>query len=76
MNNRLRLWRQKARLSQADAGEALGLSRATYAAVESGRLIPTDRVAEILRAAFNESPDRLLHPVEAGRLPKLREAVR
>lgn len=77
MATRLRLWRVQAGLTQTEAAESLGLSRATYSPIELGRMSPTAEVAAILRDAFGEPAGALLDALKPRQaIPSLRKAAR
>lgn len=60
---RLRLWRLQQGLTQAEAARMLGIGESSYAILESGRLKPTDRQRERLRAYFGNLTESLFDPV-------------
>ncbi len=41
LNEQLRVWREKERLSQSDVAEMLGVARSTYVRYENGATMPT-----------------------------------
>ncbi|MDB5094144.1 MAG: Helix-turn-helix domain [Candidatus Eremiobacteraeota bacterium] len=68
---RLRAVRESAGLSQDEMARRIGISDSLLRQLETGRTTPTPRVAQILKQTLGESADRLLQPVDLGRLPKV-----
>jgi transcriptional regulator with XRE-family HTH domain len=69
ISTRLRAWRTQSGKTQEEAARLLDISRSAYALIETGRLRPTRRVADRLRAVFGEESDALLRPILARSLP-------
>jgi transcriptional regulator with XRE-family HTH domain len=73
---RLRLWRTSQGWSQNFTAEKLGMSRALYGPIESGRMTPTPHVAARLKEFFGEDASELLKPIKTrDGVPVLREAA-
>ncbi len=67
---RLRAARENAGLLQDHMADIIGISPGLLRDIESGRMRPSPRVAELLRVAFREEPETLLMPIEiVGQLP-------
>ncbi|WP_406266133.1 helix-turn-helix transcriptional regulator [Streptomyces sp. NBC_00191] len=85
VGKQLRLWRERAHLTQADVGKAIGYTEHQVSAVERGRRIPKpeflDRADEALGAggilaAFKEDVERARYPRKVRDLARLEaEAV-
>lgn len=59
MKNRLRELRQAAGLSQAALGEALGVSRQTVIAIETGRYDPSLKLALRIARQFGQQVEEV-----------------
>ncbi|OWY62472.1 transcriptional regulator [cyanobacterium TDX16] len=68
MENVVRERRTERSLSQAALGEALGVSRQTINAIETGRYLPSLPLAFALAAFFDTTIEALFEPTE-GDLP-------
>jgi putative transcriptional regulator len=62
MNNDLRTRREAADLSQADLGEAVGVSRQTINSIERGRYDPSLELAFELASYFDASIEAIFTP--------------
>lgn len=71
VRTRLRLWRQEAGLSLADAAKKLGVSKASLGPIEVGRLRPTRAMAGRIEGKFGEPIAELLKPTPRGTVPRL-----
>lgn len=69
---RLRAAREAANLTQAQMAASIGVSESLYRALESGRALPSPRVAGLLSDALGEKARRLLEPAKIDRIPRLR----
>jgi DNA-binding XRE family transcriptional regulator len=52
MNNELRVWRAKVRITQKELAKKVGCSRQTIVAIENGTLIPSNLLALRLARFF------------------------
>lgn len=64
MKNLVREMRTSRGLSQADLGEAVGVSRQTVIAIERGRYMPSLPLAFALARFFSTTVDELFQPEE------------
>jgi putative transcriptional regulator len=62
MNNKVREARTELGISQAELGEALGVSRQTINAIETGRYLPSLPLAFGLARFFDSSIEGLFEP--------------
>jgi len=62
MWNRVRSLRRDRRWTQAELGEALGVSRQTIIAIENGKYDPSLRLAFAIAAVFELRVDEVFHP--------------
>ena len=62
MDNDVREQRTARRLSQGDLGTALGVSRQTINAIETGRYLPSLPLAIALARYFETTVEGLFHP--------------
>ena len=62
MRNDVRLFRTGRDLSQGALGEALGVSRQTINAIETGRYLPSLPLAIGLARFFDTTVEELFHP--------------
>jgi len=62
MDNDVREQRTARRLSQGDLGAALGVSRQTINAIETGRYLPSLPLAIALARYFETTVEGLFHP--------------
>jgi putative transcriptional regulator len=62
MNNEVRAKREQQQLSQAALGEALGVSRQTINAIETGRYLPSLPLAFELARYFQTTIEGLFKP--------------
>lgn len=64
MNNRLRILRAEREWSQADLADALGVSRQTVNAIETGRYDPSLPLAFRIAQLFERAIEHIFHPDE------------
>jgi putative transcriptional regulator len=69
MRNRIREERTQLKISQAELGSALGVSRQTVIAIESGRYSPSLPLAFKIARFFNTTVDSMFDP-EAEKVPE------
>lgn len=62
MWNRVRSLRRDRRWTQAELGEALGVSRQTIIAIENGKYDPSLRLAFAIAAVFELRVDEVFNP--------------
>mgnify|MGYP000990476992 FL=1 len=62
MWNRVRSLRRDRRWTQAELGEALGVSRQTIIAIENGKYDPSLRLAFAIAAVFELRVDEIFNP--------------
>ena len=62
MHNDVRDRRKARRLSQADLGTALGVSRQTVNAIETGRYLPSLPLAFTIARYFETTVEAVFHP--------------
>ena len=62
MWNRVRSLRRERRWTQAELGEALGVSRQTIIAIENGKYDPSLRLAFAIAAVFELRVDEIFNP--------------
>lgn len=62
MWNRVRSLRRDRRWTQAELGEALGVSRQTIIAIENGKYDPSLRLAFAIAAVFELRVDKVFNP--------------
>ena len=62
MDNRLRVLREDAGLSQADCAHALGVSRQTVISIEKGRFTPSLPLAIAIARFFGRAVEEVFHP--------------
>jgi putative transcriptional regulator len=67
MRNRVRELRSEAGMTQADLGEALGVSRQTINSIESGRYLPSLPLAFRIARLFEVDLERIFETEEADR---------
>ena len=66
MRNEIKARRTERRLSQAELGELLGVSRQTVIAIENGKYDPSLPLAFKLASVFEASIEDLFDPDEEG----------
>lgn len=66
MNNRLKVLRAERDWNQADLAEALGISRQSINAIETGRYDPSLPLAFKIAALFAMSIEEIFNPGDAG----------
>lgn len=66
MRNEIKARRTERRLSQAELGELLGVSRQTVIAIENGKYDPSLPLAFKLASVFEASIEELFSPDEVG----------
>lgn len=59
MNNKIRIARAEARLTQQQLAEAAGVSRQTINAIESGKFVPSTVLALKLARIFGKSVEEI-----------------
>ena len=67
MKNRVRERRLHATLSQAELGDALGVSRQTINSIETGRYVPSLPLAIALARFFDSTVEDMFEPAEEER---------
>ena len=67
MKNRVREQRLHATLSQAELGDALGVSRQTINSIETGRYVPSLPLAIALARFFDSTVEDMFEPAEEER---------
>jgi putative transcriptional regulator len=67
VKNRVRELRLHAPLSQADLGDALGVSRQTINSIETGRYVPSLPLAIALARFFDSTVEDMFEPGEEER---------
>ena len=67
MKNRVRERRLHATLSQAELGDALGVSRQTINSIETGRYVPSLPLAIALARFFDSTVEDLFEPAAEER---------
>mgnify|MGYP000895282333 FL=1 len=68
MWNRVRSLRRERRWTQAELGEALGVSRQTIIAIENGKYDPSLRLAFAIASVFELRIDEVFNP-DGGDVP-------
>ncbi len=68
---KLKLLRESEGRTQKEQADALGLSLATYAPIERGLALPTERVRKLLELQFGGSIKSLLAPVRVRHNPAM-----
>lgn len=80
MNERIKRIRKESKLTQAEFGEVLGVSRDSVATYESGRVIPDKTTRMLICSKFNVSEHWLDtgegEPYQRGLIPQLVHALR
>jgi SOS-response transcriptional repressor LexA len=56
INEKLRAWRKKRRITQIEAGDLLGISRNYYANLEYGQHIPERLIDQLKKLGYEEEP--------------------
>jgi putative transcriptional regulator len=67
VKNRVREQRLHATLSQAELGDALGVSRQTINSIETGRYVPSLPLAIALARFFDSTVEAMFEPAEEER---------
>jgi putative transcriptional regulator len=67
VKNRVREQRLHATLSQAELGDALGVSRQTINSIETGRYVPSLPLAIALARFFESTVEAMFEPAEEER---------
>jgi putative transcriptional regulator len=67
VKNRVRERRLHATLSQAELGDALGVSRQTINSIETGRYVPSLPLAIALARFFDSTVEDMFEPAEEER---------
>jgi putative transcriptional regulator len=67
VKNRVREQRLHATLSQAELGDALGVSRQTINSIETGRYVPSLPLAIALARFFDSTVEDMFEPAEEER---------
>lgn len=61
MRNDVRAYRMRRGLSQAELGQAMGVSRQTINSIETGRYLPSLPLAMALAAYFDTTVEEIFH---------------
>ena len=72
IRTRLRAAREVANLTQREMADHIGISDSLLRSLETGRLQPGDRTAQLLFATFGEPAHRLLKAAKTEALPQIR----